>query len=188
MIGLIDNVLRPILVGKDTQMPDYVVLISTVGGLALIGINGFVIGPLIAAMFMTAWQILAAERAAPMPRRRIAHERNRCLRAVGALLPGAGRFSVVRARAAALARCVRFRPSLLDAMEDASERIRELEARLVAHGLVLKTIARLLSESTLAELKAAAQGIDDEGMQEANPNLHMRRVAEEIWSILEMVG
>jgi predicted PurR-regulated permease PerM len=64
VIGLIDNVLRPILVGKDTQMPDYVVLISTVGGLALIGINGFVIGPLIAAMFMTAWQILAAERAA----------------------------------------------------------------------------------------------------------------------------
>ncbi len=64
VIGLIDNVLRPILVGKDTQMPDYVVLISTVGGLALIGINGFVIGPLIAAMFMTAWQIVAAERAA----------------------------------------------------------------------------------------------------------------------------
>ena len=64
VIGLIDNVLRPILVGKDTQMPDYVVLISTVGGLALIGINGFVIGPLIAAMFMTAWQILSAERAA----------------------------------------------------------------------------------------------------------------------------
>ena len=67
VIGLIDNVLRPILVGKDTQMPDYVVLISTVGGLALIGINGFVIGPLIAAMFMTAWQILAAERAAADP-------------------------------------------------------------------------------------------------------------------------
>jgi predicted PurR-regulated permease PerM len=63
VIGLIDNVLRPILVGKDTRMPDYVVLISTVGGLALIGINGFVIGPVVAAMFMTAWQILAAERA-----------------------------------------------------------------------------------------------------------------------------
>ena len=87
-----------------------------------------------------------------------------------------------------LSRVVSLSPSLLDAMEDASERIRELEARLVAHGIVLKTIARLLSESTLAELKAAAQGIDDEGMQEANPNLHMRRVAEEIWSILEMVG
>jgi predicted PurR-regulated permease PerM len=62
VIGLIDNVLRPILVGKDTQLPDYVVLISTVGGLAVIGINGFVIGPLIAAMFFSAWQILAAER------------------------------------------------------------------------------------------------------------------------------
>jgi hypothetical protein len=46
-------------------------------------------------------------------------------------------------------------------MEDAAERIRELEARLVAHGLVLKAIARLLSESTIAELRAAAQGIDD---------------------------
>jgi len=62
VIGLIDNVLRPILVGKDTRMPDYVVLISTVGGLALIGINGFVIGPLIAAMFMSAWQLLSEER------------------------------------------------------------------------------------------------------------------------------
>ena len=40
----------------------------------------------------------------------------------------------------------------------------------------------------LAELRAAAQGIDDEGMQESNPNLHMRRVAEEMWSILEMIG
>ena len=73
-------------------------------------------------------------------------------------------------------------------MEDAAERIRELEARLVAHAIVLKAIARVLSDSTIAELKAAAQGIDDEGMQEANPNLHLRRVAEEMWSILEMVG
>lgn len=72
--------------------------------------------------------------------------------------------------------------------DEAADRIRELEARLVAHGIVLKTIARLLSESTLAELKAAAQGIDDAGMQEANPDLHMRRVAEEIWGILEIIG
>jgi predicted PurR-regulated permease PerM len=63
VIGLIDNVLRPILVGKDTQLPDYVVLVSTVGGLALVGLNGFVIGPLIAAMFVAAWQLLTAERA-----------------------------------------------------------------------------------------------------------------------------
>ena len=73
-------------------------------------------------------------------------------------------------------------------MDEPLDRIRELEARLVAHSLILKTIARLLSESTLAELKAAALGIDDAGMQEANPDLHMRRVAEEMFSILEMVG
>ena len=62
MIGLIDNVLRPILVGKDTAMPDYVVLIATVGGLALFGLNGFVVGPVIVAMFLSAWQLLASER------------------------------------------------------------------------------------------------------------------------------
>jgi predicted PurR-regulated permease PerM len=62
VIGLVDNVLRPVLVGKDTKMPDYVVLISTLGGLAVFGINGFVIGPVIAAIFMAAWDILAATR------------------------------------------------------------------------------------------------------------------------------
>ena len=61
VIGLIDNVLRPILVGKDTKLPDYVVLISTLGGLAVIGLNGFVIGPLIAAMFVSGWKLLATE-------------------------------------------------------------------------------------------------------------------------------
>ena len=60
-IGLVDNVLRPILVGKDTRMPDYIVLISTIGGLTLFGLNGFVIGPVIAAMFMVAWDLFAAE-------------------------------------------------------------------------------------------------------------------------------
>jgi hypothetical protein len=73
-------------------------------------------------------------------------------------------------------------------MQDVDERIRELEARLIAHGIVLKTIARLLGESTIAELKAAAQGIDDAGMQESNPDPHMRQVADEMWSILEMLG
>lgn len=63
VIGLVDNVLRPILVGKDTKMPDYVVLIATLGGMALFGLNGFVIGPVIAAMFMAVWDIFAASRA-----------------------------------------------------------------------------------------------------------------------------
>ncbi len=57
VIGMVDNVLRPILVGKDTQMPDYVVLISTLGGMALFGLNGFVIGPLIAALFIACWDL-----------------------------------------------------------------------------------------------------------------------------------
>lgn len=55
VIGLIDNLLRPILVGKDTKLPDYVVLISTLGGLSVFGLNGFVIGPLFAALFMACW-------------------------------------------------------------------------------------------------------------------------------------
>lgn len=59
VIGLVDNILRPILVGKDTQMPDFIVLISTVGGMALLGLNGFVIGPVIAAMFITLWQMFS---------------------------------------------------------------------------------------------------------------------------------
>jgi predicted PurR-regulated permease PerM len=62
VIGMVDNVLRPILVGKDTKMPDYVVLISTLGGMAIFGLNGFVIGPVIAAMFMSVWEIFAASR------------------------------------------------------------------------------------------------------------------------------
>lgn len=57
VIGLADNVLRPMLVGRDTKLPDYIVLLSTMGGIALIGINGFVIGPLIAALFLAFWHI-----------------------------------------------------------------------------------------------------------------------------------
>jgi predicted PurR-regulated permease PerM len=63
VIGLVDNILRPILVGKDTKMPDYVVLISTLGGLAVFGLNGFVIGPVVAAMFIAVWDIVASSRA-----------------------------------------------------------------------------------------------------------------------------
>ncbi len=59
VIGLVDNLLRPLLVGRDTGMPDYLVLISTLGGIAVLGLNGFVIGPTVAAMFMAAWHIQA---------------------------------------------------------------------------------------------------------------------------------
>ncbi|QBF26178.1 AI-2E family transporter [Pseudomonas tructae] len=62
VIGLVDNVLRPILVGKDTKMPDYLILVSTLGGLAVFGLNGFVIGPLIAALFMSSWAIFVSTK------------------------------------------------------------------------------------------------------------------------------
>ncbi|MEJ5086882.1 AI-2E family transporter [Brucella pseudogrignonensis] len=67
IIGLIDNLLRPPLVGKGTRMPDFVVLISTIGGISLVGINGFVVGPMIAAMFIAAWSLLAQEQNREVP-------------------------------------------------------------------------------------------------------------------------
>src|SRR5687767_11266322 len=63
VIGLVDNVLRPILVGRDTQMPDYLVLLATLGGLAVFGVSGFVIGPVIAAFFLVVWEMFAQEHA-----------------------------------------------------------------------------------------------------------------------------
>ncbi|OLP52718.1 AI-2E family transporter [Rhizobium rhizosphaerae] len=62
VIGLVDNLLRPPLVGKETKLPDYMVLISTIGGISLLGMNGFVIGPLFAALFVAAWSIFSEER------------------------------------------------------------------------------------------------------------------------------
>ena len=62
VIGLVDNVLRPILVGKETQLPDYLVLLATLGGLSVFGLNGFVIGPVIAALFIAAWDIFNQAR------------------------------------------------------------------------------------------------------------------------------
>ncbi|MBU4422326.1 MAG: AI-2E family transporter [Gammaproteobacteria bacterium] len=67
VIGLVDNVLRPILVGKDTKMPDYVVLISTLGGMALFGLTGFVIGPAIAALFIASWDLFAPPHSPASP-------------------------------------------------------------------------------------------------------------------------
>ena len=61
IIGLADNVLRPLLVGRDTKLPDWMVLLSTLGGITMVGINGFVIGPLIAVLFVAFWQIFSRE-------------------------------------------------------------------------------------------------------------------------------
>jgi predicted PurR-regulated permease PerM len=62
VIGLVDNVLRPVLVGKQTRLPDWLVLVATLGGLAVFGPSGFVIGPVIAATFLVSWEILGDTR------------------------------------------------------------------------------------------------------------------------------
>jgi predicted PurR-regulated permease PerM len=59
IISSVDNIIRPILVGHDARMPDYVVLIATLSGFELMGFNGFVIGPVLAALFMAMWEIFA---------------------------------------------------------------------------------------------------------------------------------
>ena len=57
VVGLVDNFLRPILVGKESQMHELLVLLSTLGGLMAFGLLGFIIGPVIAALFITLWEI-----------------------------------------------------------------------------------------------------------------------------------
>jgi predicted PurR-regulated permease PerM len=61
VISTVDNILRPILVGRDTKLPDYVVLLSTLGGLWLLGVTGFMLGPLVAALFVAFWGIFIRE-------------------------------------------------------------------------------------------------------------------------------
>ena len=57
VVGAIDNVMRPRLVGRDTQMHDLMIFFSTLGGLSLFGVTGFILGPLLAALFVTAWEM-----------------------------------------------------------------------------------------------------------------------------------
>lgn len=64
VIGMADNVLRPILVGRDTGIPDWVILITTLGGIAAFGLSGIVLGPLVAGLFISAWAVLADQREA----------------------------------------------------------------------------------------------------------------------------
>jgi predicted PurR-regulated permease PerM len=60
VVGLIDNVLRPRLVGRGSQMHELLVLLSTLGGLMAFGLTGFIIGPVIAALFITLWEMQGA--------------------------------------------------------------------------------------------------------------------------------
>jgi predicted PurR-regulated permease PerM len=67
VIGLADNVLRPMLVGRDTGLPDWLVLVTTLGGIDLLGLSGIVVGPLVGALFLTGWSILSEQRGVDAP-------------------------------------------------------------------------------------------------------------------------
>ena len=57
VVGSLDNILRPILVGKDTQMHELMIFFSTLGGILMFGVVGLFIGPVIASLFVTIWDI-----------------------------------------------------------------------------------------------------------------------------------
>ncbi|RUO31584.1 AI-2E family transporter [Aliidiomarina sedimenti] len=59
IIGLVDNILRPLLVGRDIRLPDWLILLSILGGLSIFGIHGFIIGPILTALFVTLWNIFS---------------------------------------------------------------------------------------------------------------------------------
>ncbi len=63
VISSVDNVLRPILVGRDTGIPDWIILVTTLGGISLAGFSGIVLGPLVAGLFLASWGILQEHRA-----------------------------------------------------------------------------------------------------------------------------
>ena len=60
VVGSLDNVLRPILVGKDTKMHELMIFFGTLGGIMMFGIPGIFIGPLIASLFVTIWELYGA--------------------------------------------------------------------------------------------------------------------------------
>lgn len=62
VISNADNVLRPILVGRDTGIPDWIILVTTLGGISLLGFSGIVLGPLVAGLFLASWSILQEYR------------------------------------------------------------------------------------------------------------------------------
>ena len=62
VISSADNVLRPILVGRDTGIPDWIILVTTLGGISFLGFSGIVLGPLVAGLFLASWSILQEHR------------------------------------------------------------------------------------------------------------------------------
>jgi len=57
VVGAVDNFLRPRLVGKDTRMHELLILFGTLGGIIMFGVAGIIIGPIVAALVVTVWEI-----------------------------------------------------------------------------------------------------------------------------------
>jgi predicted PurR-regulated permease PerM len=71
IVGTVDNVMRPRLVGRDTKMHDLLILFSTLGGLFFFGVTGFIVGPILAALFVTVWEMFGVTFRDALPGRRI---------------------------------------------------------------------------------------------------------------------
>jgi predicted PurR-regulated permease PerM len=68
VVGSVDNFLRPRLVGRDTAMPDLLILLTTLGGIRLFGVTGFIVGPVVGALFITVWEIYGEAFRGLLPR------------------------------------------------------------------------------------------------------------------------
>ncbi len=68
VVGTVDNVLRPRLVGRDAKLSDLMILLSTLGGIVLFGAIGFIIGPIVAALFVTVWDLYGVAFAPWLPK------------------------------------------------------------------------------------------------------------------------
>jgi predicted PurR-regulated permease PerM len=59
LVGSVDNLLRPWIVGRDIQLHELLIFFGTLGGISMFGLLGFIVGPIVAALFVTIWQIYA---------------------------------------------------------------------------------------------------------------------------------
>jgi predicted PurR-regulated permease PerM len=67
VVGMVDNIIRPWVVGRDTQMSDLMIMLSTLGGLLFFGAPGLIVGPILAGLFVTVWEIYGETFAAFLP-------------------------------------------------------------------------------------------------------------------------
>jgi predicted PurR-regulated permease PerM len=70
VVGSIDNVLRPRLIGRDVKMHPLLILFGTLGGVVFFGVVGFIVGPVLAALFVTIWDIYGVVFSETLPAER----------------------------------------------------------------------------------------------------------------------